>query len=344
VEKLDYKPVVTTTPVGIACGELLESFRRGALAVIISGDDRIHRLFYSVLDWLGLRDPSTMESFGGNVIDLARNHLKEDPHTGDMLRFQPGVFGHVARKFVVFRTAIQQPIKAFPKAFYVGNQLVDVPHGILEATWTLMSEVLMSVMPREIDTSAYATEVDVLVYPTSSSDVDRLSTLLADSCGAWSRLGHQIDVNKGKAVGVFDKKVVRELFAIASLVPGLDDFVTELNNRWSDTRKDASMDDDYVIGGPHFDHNKYVTGLIGSRYNLQTQIWSANRWVSLPVTQDAITIVPGVKIGSLNNIPPTRHRIVLKSSLKSEDAAQRNVTLGLSVVDRSTNLLAKTIA
>src|SRR5262249_29621588 len=160
---------------------------------------RPFELFQSVLDWLGFEDSNSGENFGASLVDLARNHLEANADAGDMLRFQPGVFGHLARKFVVFRTGIDQPLRAYPNAFHVRNKRILIPHNIIEAAWNLMSEILMSAMSREVDASAYAAEVDILLYPISNLDLDNLATLLADSSGAWSRLGHLIDANKGKA-------------------------------------------------------------------------------------------------------------------------------------------------
>lgn len=341
--KIIDEPILSITPHEVERGELLRSFQKGRAAVILSGERRIQRLFQSVVDWLGLDGSISGESFGGNLVDLARNHLKENPNAGDMLRIQPGVFGHVARKFLVFRDAVDQSLMAFPNAFYLNNRRVPVPYGILESVWSLMSEVLMSAMPRHVNVLAYAAEVDVLVYPVSGPKVEELHTLLSDSCGAWSRLGHRIDANKGSAAGMFDKKIVRELFAIASLIPGLRELVTMLNERMSTADGSSLPDDYYVIGGPHIDEGKYLTGLIGRRHNLHTEICWDKRWIPVPVSSETMTIIPCLQISSLNDIPATRHRVVLQSSLGNENTTAKNVTLSLSIVARPTNVSKETI-
>jgi hypothetical protein len=338
------EPILNITPQGVECGELLQLFQKGGAAVVLSGEHRIRRLYESVVEWLGFDSPSSSESFGNNLVDLARNHLKENPNAGDMLRIQPGVFGHIARKFAVFRDAVDQPLMTYPSVFYLNGRPVPVPHSILETVWSLMSEVLMSAMPRHPNASAYAIEVDVLVYPISAFNMNQLHLLLSDSCGAWSRLGHRIDANKGDAAGMFDSKAVRELFAIASLIPGLREFVTMLNDRMSRTDDSSSPRDYYVIGGPHIDEGKYITGLVGRRHNLHTEILSGKHWIPLPVTYDTMTIFPCLKIGSLNNIiPATRHRVVLKTPLEGESAAAQNITLSLSIVARPATLAEDTI-
>jgi hypothetical protein len=336
--KIDGEAILGITPHGVESGDLLRSFEEGGAAVILSGDYRIERLFQSVVDWLGFDDPNSRESFGGNLVDLARNHLKENPNAGDMLRIQPGVFGHIARKFLVFRSAVDQSLTTFPNAFFLNGRRVPVPYSILESAWNLMSEILISAMPRHADALDYATEVNVLSYPISRLDLNKLHILFSDSCGSWSRLGHRIDASKGTAARMFDKKVVRDLFAIASLVPGLREVVTMLNDRLSLVRDGTSPSDSYIIGGQHIDEGKYITGLVGRRHNLQTEILWGKRWIPLPVSSHTMTILPCLKISPLNNVLPTRHRVVLQSPFESDGAAAQNITLSLSIVARTANL------
>ena len=257
--------------------------------------------------------------------------------------FNSSLFGHIARKFLVFQSAVDQTLTTFPNGFYLNNRRVSVPYSISESVWNLMSEVLISAMPRHANALAYATEVDVLVYPMSVLNLKELHILLSDSCGAWSRLGHRIDANKGNAAGMFDKKVIRELFAIASLIPGLREFLTNLNDRMWVAAGNSPPGDYYVIGAPHVDEGKYITGLIGCKHSLQTQIFWRKRWIPLPVTSETMTILPCLKISSLNNIPATRHRVVLQGPLGSESANAKNITLSLSIVARPTNLADESV-
>jgi hypothetical protein len=336
--KIIGEAILGITPRGVERGDVLQSFKQGGAAVILSGEYRIQRLFQSVVDWLGFDDPSSRESFGNNLVDLARNHLKENPNAGDMLRIQPGVFGHIARKFLVFRSAVDQSLTTFPNAFYLNSRRVEVPYTISELAWNIMSEILVSAIPRQANPLAYATEVDVLVYPISGLDLNKLHALFSDSCGAWARLGHRIDANKGTAAHMFDRKVLRDLFSIASLVPGLREFVTMLNDRLRVARDGTSPSDCYIIGGPHIDEGKYIAGLIGRRHNLHTEIFWGKRWIPLPVNSHTMTILPCLKISPLNNAPPTRHRVVLQSPFESEGSAAQNITLSLSIVARPANL------
>jgi hypothetical protein len=92
---------------------------------------------------------------------------------GDMLRFVPSSFGHLARKFLVFPSAVDQSLEALPDAFYLHDRRVPVPHNILELAWNLMSEVVRSALARLASTLPYAVEVDVLIYPTSRAEIHK---------------------------------------------------------------------------------------------------------------------------------------------------------------------------
>ncbi|HXZ87745.1 MAG TPA: hypothetical protein VEF07_04180 [Candidatus Binataceae bacterium] len=320
-------------------------------AVVLREDDRVGELLESVLDWLGLDDRSPTDCFGGSLVDLARNHQKGNMSAGDMLRFVPGLFGHVSRKFVVCPSGVDRSLRAYPDSFHVGHRRLPVPYDILRSVWNLTSDVLAKALPEFAGNPAYATEVDVLSYPTSSLDVTRLfalltdSTLLADSAsfaGFWSRLGHRIDAARDNAAGVFGAKVMRDIFAISSLIPGLKGFVTTLNERLSQEGERSVPRNYRVIGAPHVDNAKYITALAGRRENLYTEIFWADRWIRLPVTSDDLAIFPSGKAATLSDIPATRHRVLLYDPPGSEASVLRNVTLSISIVDRPSNLVENT--
>lgn len=332
---------------GLERGELPSLFRdRGA--AILCEDDRIYRLVDSILDWLGHANGSTADkefSFGSTLVDFARNHLEGNMCLGDMLRFVPKSFGHIARKILVYPNSVDGTLQVFPSFFHLNHRRVAVPQCIVEPAWELMSELLMSVLPAHAETLAYAVAIEVLVYPTCGLDVNRFYALLTDatmvansvnSAGFWSQLGHRIDANKNYAAGVFDKKGLRDLFAIASLIPGLKGLMTMLNERML-ARVNWSPKDYYTVGSPHVDGNKYITALSGRRDNLKTQILWEENWMSLPVTVDTLAIFPSKRISSLSDISATRHRVLLWELPDSESTAGQNITLSLSIVDRPTS-------
>ena len=322
------------TPRGVERGELLRLFHKGQ-AVILNEDERISRLFRSVLDWLGLNKANATEEqspFEMNLLNVARNHREGDMQAGDMLRFVPSAFGHIARKFVVCRSAVDQSLRAFPNAFYLQDRRVPVPHDIIEGSWNLMSEIFRSALPEGANTLTYAVGVDVLIYPTRHTEIQQLHTLLADSGGFWSQLGHRIDANKAAAAGIFDTKIIRDIFAVTSLIPGIKDLAKMLNERMFPLSEKSVPEDYQIIGNPHVDGTKYITGLVGSRDNVHTQIYCAKGWIPLPVTADTLAVIPAQKMTSFGNTA-TRHRVLLKNTAANESNVTRNITLSLSVVD-----------
>ncbi len=320
-----------------------------APALVFEGDERINALVASTLEWLGLDEGSARHGTPAfdNIFDLARNHRHGNTRIGDMLRFVPRLFGHVARKFLVYPGPVGNSLKASPEAFYSGTRLVPVPRQIVESGWNLISEVLESTLPEAARGFAYAVEVDILVYPTSSLGVDDVDALLADgglladstsSAGFWSRLGHRLDAHKNNAAGIFKTKGIKDLFAVASLIPGLSRVTEALNDKISAAQEGAIPKDFHVMAPSHIDRTRYVTGLMGRRANLDTQILWDDRWISLPVTDESLAIFPSARISSVSDIPATRHRVLVHEPPDRVNSASRNVTVSLAVVDLPANL------
>jgi len=328
--------ILNVTPRALEREELSRLFHKGQ-AIILSEDDRILRLFHSVLDWLGLNNNGNgtdQSPFEMNLLDLARNHCEGNMQAGDMLRFVPSSFGHLARKFVVCPSSVDQSLEVFPNAFYLRDRRVPVPHNLVESSWNLMSDVFRSALPKLAKTLPYAVEVDVLIYPTCRAEIDKLHTLLADSGGFWSQLGHRIDANKANAVGIFDLKVIRDLFGITCLIPGIKNVAQMLNNGMFTSSEKSAPKDFQIIGSPHVDAMKYITGLVGCRDNVHTQIFSAKRWLPLPVTADTLALFPAGKMNSFGDVHATRHRVLLCNHQGNGRAVKRNITLSLSIIDR----------
>src|SRR5262245_43867210 len=204
---------------------------------------------------------------------------------------------------------------------------------MIGGSWHLMAEIFRSALPKGANTVAYAVEVDVLIYPTRHTEIQQFHTLLADSGGFWSQLGHRIDANKANAAGIFDTKVIRDLFAVASLIPGIKNFAQMLNNRMLVSSEKYVPEDYQIIGNSHVDGSKYMNGLVGSRDNVHTQIFCEKRWISLPVTTDTLAVFPGHKMRSCGDMFATRHRVLLRNPTANETTVKRNITLSLSIVD-----------
>jgi hypothetical protein len=130
---------------------------------------------------------------------------------------------------------------------------------------------------------------------------------------------------------------MRDLFAVASLIPGIRGFFGFINDRIM-AASNSVPKDYHIVGAPHVDNTKYITALMGRRDSIVTEILCANNWVPLPVTGDALAIFPSLKMTSLSGVRPTRHRVLLWDPLDGESIAERNITLSLSIIDRPANV------
>ena len=193
-----------------------------------------------------------------------------------------------------------------------------------------MSDIFASVLPKT--RIPFAVQVECLIYPISYSDISSISDFLSNSTGRWQRLAYHIEQKRSEATGVFDKRLVRDLYAVASLVPAMQRFICMLNNR-SLASTDSVPKDHHLLNRPHCDGGKYVTALVGSRDNVHTDVLGRREWIRLPVTASTLAIFPSPKLKSHTGIAPTVHRVLLEVSGKEREFAKQNVTLSLSIVD-----------
>ncbi len=318
--------------------ELSRLFARGARAVMVRDDDRINKFVKATLEWLGADEPdhaSLQFPFGKNLCNLSGNHVAENGLLGDMLRFEPGRIVHTARKFIVYGSARDQSLRTFPDQFYASNQAAAVPYVIKDLAWALMSEIFASTcIGTHSVYSSYAVQVEILTYPGSRSDIEVLGNLLANSCGRWSRWGYLIDGYRNNAYGIFDVKIVRDFYALCSLLPGIGNVLGFFNARIADGRTGGVPKGYFLLGRAHVDDGKYITAIAGCRANLHTQVLGADTWVSLDVVPDALAVFPSPKITKSNGIPATSHRVLLYDPPENRNRVLQNISLSLSIIDR----------
>ena len=109
--------------------------------------------------------------------------------------------------------------------------------------------------------------------------------------------------------------------------------MTTLNEKMAGTSEGSTPENFQALAPPHFDRTRYITGLMGRRDNLDTQILWKDRWISLPVTADAMAIFPSSQICSVSDIPATCHRVLVHDPSGDAGTASRNITVSLAVVD-----------
>lgn len=253
---------------------------------------------------------------------------------GDMLRFEPGRIVYTARKFIAYRSVGDQSLRSYPETFTAGSESAPVPLTILELAFDLMLEIFASAIPWSFDSqSSYVVQIEILIYPESSSDVEGLRAMLADSCGRWSRWGSLIDAYRNNAHGIFDRKLIRDIYALGSMMPFVGGVLRSLDKRMASAIAESVPNKHFLLGRSHVDDGKYLTALAGIRDNLYTQVLAGEAWIPLQVVPDTLAIFPSSKITALTGIPATYHRVLLRE-LNGNATNGGNVSLALSVVDR----------
>jgi hypothetical protein len=312
-------------------GRIGEYFRGGAKAVLLD-DPRAADIWHRLLTDPGpsaSSDNGSLFSHDDSLLEIAKNHRAGDLRTGDMLRFVPGGIGHIARKMMLVPTE-DGAIETLPKHF----SNVSIPQELLRIVWELMTDVLHSTFPAHSNLPPYAVTIELLQYPSSFDEVEKIAALLSDTCGEWTRLGMQMDSWKMEAVGLFDIPYVRDLTAFVSLFPGLREALRRLNGWMVPFSHKYVQGGSRIIGSPHCDGSKILTALLSERETITTEIYTGHQWLTLPLKPDRLTIIPAEEIHSDIGIIPTWHRILMQEDHPHEQQPKRNITLSLTVCPR----------
>jgi len=326
--------IVVISPQDLKPGLLGKLFHSG-IKVVILKDPRIAKIWEGFLgspnsnfeNSLPIRMP-----WQENLYSMACNHAPNDVSLGDMLRFTPGIIGHIARKMKIFPVSDGNVMQAIPEYFLQRNEKLFYSDQLLQLVWELMSDVFKSTAP-DISPAPYAVNIDILKYP-NAVELEMVCALLADASGKWTQIGYKIDTYKGIAKGVFDKKIIRDLFGLSLLVPGMNILLRKLNTILNRNAKRSGANGMLTIGAEHVDSSKLLTGLVSDRDILKTQIYTGKCWVDLSLTPNTMAIFPSMRITKDSGFAPTWHRILLEKKAPGSGKSKQNVTLSLSITDR----------
>lgn len=312
-------------------GRLGQWFHGGAKAILLNDSrarDIWRRLFHTP-EHATSGTTTSLLPWDSNLLEMAQNHLTGNLETGDMLRFIPGGIGHIARKMTLI-SAPDGSIETMPAHF----SDFSISQDTLRLTWDLMTDVLRSTFPAQSSLPPYAVTLEMLKYPLSFDDVEQVAALLSDASGIWTRHGMRMDTWKVQATGFFAVRYLRELFAFASLVPGLHGLLQLLNTRMTPFSSQHVPPGSRIIGDPHYDGTKILTALLSERETLTTEIYTGEHWAELPLDSDRLAIFPAQQIDPNFGILPTLHRVLVKQHSPSEPTVGRNITLSLTVIPR----------
>jgi hypothetical protein len=211
---------------------------------------------------------------------------------------------------------------------------------ILRFAWEFVTEVFKSSMPNNFECPPYAVAIEFLKYPDSMENLDRVFNLLDDSSewGRWTLAGRKIDMFRGMAAGPFDKRWVRELFALGSLVPGVSQLIHKINNSFSDTKLAGLSGELNISGEAHFDSVRALTMLASDRDMISTEIFDGTHWHELPMDTNSLFIFPGKFLSKELGIEPALHRYSIKTQENQSITPKTNLTLLFGLVDRESFL------
>jgi hypothetical protein len=305
-------------------GKLGEHFQQGAKAVLLD-DPRAAWIWKRMVDL-----PAPTQAPGSEILTakedflfrIARNHIARNLNAGDMLRFIPGGIGHVARKIIFVRKE-NGGFETNPKNFSENT----VPIELLDTAWNIMTDLLRSMFPTQRSLPKYKVSLELLKYPHSFEEIERISSLLGDSSGEWTRIGMAMDTWKVQAAGLFDVKFVRDWTAFASVIPGLNRILRAINGWMVPYSHKSVRNGISLVGAPHCDGSKILTVLLGDRDTLTTEVYTGQQWTTLPVVSNRLAILPSKQIDRRLGILPTLHRILIQDRLHAEQPVKRNITL-----------------
>ncbi len=323
----------------ISSGELSPGVIAGLFSngvkVVILKDDRIPDLWNEICERELDTQKSNAEShiLNESIFTIGQHHCQNNLNLGDMLRFTPGAIAHFGRKVKIFHSAESSRIEKFPRSYYKENGTFLYPEDVLGKVWQIMEEIGNGVFPAKNTLSNYAVNIEIVRYPKSVKELTDIFSLLENSSGKWSRLGHRLDAQKSKAKGIFNHVVLRDCFALGSLIPGVRTLLQYIDENFCKGPKDSVPKNMVVIGADHTDGAKLLTCLAAKRDNIVTQIFSGKEWIDLPLDSKSLAIFPGQQILKVDKFTPTRHRILMKES-PSLGGDKSNISLMFSIVDR----------
>jgi hypothetical protein len=234
---------------------------------------------------------------------------------------------------MIFQESDHQELQVIPESFWNGNERLSLSPDLLRTIWELMSYICRSAWLDGPEPLPYAVAIERLKYPNSTAEMDKLFHLLADSGGRWTHIGQRVDAYKAMATGPFDTKIIRDLFALSSLIPGVHQLLHRVNKFFRNFSRRDVPQAMRMIGDPHVDGNKILTALTSDRDVLVTEMYDGRDWLELPLSPNTLTIFPSKQSIPLG-MTPTVHRILMKEQDHNSVSSSPNVTLSIAIVGR----------
>lgn len=324
-------PVVELESDGIKTPEIWNCFQNGAKAIHLKRDPRIKVLWDQLVT---KQIESARGPFWNNGLQsFARNHGKGQQNVGDMWRFVPGSIGHIARKMIVYPELGSSRFHTIPKHFWHEDEKDTYSQELLELIWEFATEVFESSMPADFSPPPHAVAVEFLKYPNSMSDLERTFDLLDDRGWGWTNVGTKIDMFREMAAGPFNKKWIRDLYGLGSLVPGISHLLNKINNAFIQNSQERLPEGLRALGEPHIDGIRALTMLMSDRDVISTDIFDDYQWHEMQMDTESLFIFPGGFLSKELGLEPTLHRYSIKTHNNQTTTSKMNLTLLFGIVD-----------
>jgi hypothetical protein len=315
---------------------LANIFRNGTKAVILP-DQRIPQLCGQILRGM---DKVPLERgrplfINSSIFSLAQNYQRNSL-LGDSIRFIPGSFAQITRRFKVFPAAGFKDMQTSPPYFIQDHTRVYYSQDLLQYVWELMTEILNSIIPLKEIPFPYSVQIEIIKYPNSDLELDNFHEILSASAGRWAKIGLNLDTWKSQNRGILKTRGINDLLAFASLFSPIKSFIQKLNLLVDNDGYKQISEKSRVLNPAHVDAGKIITCLASERDVIQTQIYDGAAWVDLPLTSNALAIFPSAEIPSSIDLKPTVHRVLLTPRDRGtpEDQPKPNATITFAIVKR----------
>ncbi|MBT8083891.1 MAG: hypothetical protein HKN35_08415 [Woeseia sp.] len=315
----------------LSAAQILKRFRAGAHVVCLRNDPRLNKLCDALLVGTGIGS----DFWPASIFDLARNHIAGETNFGDVLRFVPGEYGHLARKLGFYPDPTTGKFIVYPDYAGEHKSWSIEEQETFELAWSLAMDVLQSASSKPIALSDYAVTIELLKYPESAGELQSMLDLISDSSSRWSRWGRKIDRAAASACGPFRSKYARHLYALLSLVPGIGAILRSLNARFLDSPFNFHPAEKMIVGQPHTDGSRLLTMLTGHRNVMTTEFFANGSWTEIPVNPTTLAIFPAKKYEQSTGVRATVHRYLINRLPRKKPESSRNATILIGVISRT---------
>jgi hypothetical protein len=318
--------VVDLEPSGLQPGVLFDLFRAGAAVVTIAFGARLRSLWMRLVEESGEQLP-----WQAPLGDISRNHHgSADLVTslGDVIYFQPGQHGYIARKIEVDRDDAGVP-RPDPAYFHQGDAVYDVPVDAMAECCAIADLIMVGLAPPDTAPAGHRVAVQRLKYQPDLAALEKLEAMTCHSMARWGRTGFRIDANRGTLNPRLSGKGVSDALGMMMLNPRLRPLSAWINRRFGDSRlAPPTGPGRRIVESAHLDE-RFFSALCGQRETVCTEVFHDGAWHVVPMQTDTVAVFPGKIAQRTYGLKPVLHRVIYtgEPATRPVDPRSGNVTM-----------------